>query len=111
VLKDIDDLNLSTRNAAVGAMIMMFDRKADNEAVYPLVSVHRGDEPVTEWSQNGDMIAAAFPCLFMRGGKHLPGGTWSTSFIKHLMRYYDGRFEQNTSLVAMLFNHSSATQR
>jgi hypothetical protein len=31
-------------------------------------------------------------------------GTWPPALENHLMRYYDGRFQQNTGLVATLFN-------
>ncbi|OWZ23122.1 LOW QUALITY PROTEIN: hypothetical protein PHMEG_0002044 [Phytophthora megakarya] len=99
VLKTVDGLDSSITNAAVEAMIDM---------IQPLepqtIPIQRGADPFAEWSENGEMIAGAFPCLFIRGGKMLPHGTWPPTFIRHLMLYYDGRFEKNTMLVATLFN-------
>lgn len=87
-------------------MLAMVDKEASATDEPPLVTIRRGEETITEWSQNGDLIAAAFPRLFMRGGRCLPHGTWPTGLTKQLMCYYDWRFEkkQNTGLVATLFN-------
>ncbi|EGZ08101.1 hypothetical protein PHYSODRAFT_306172 [Phytophthora sojae] len=111
-LKSVDAFDLSVTNAAVDATLSMLGREdggnGDTESgvedgTAPVV-VRRGADPVTEWTENGEMIAAAFPQLFMRGGKFLPCGTWPASLTRHLMRYYDGRFEKDTRLVATLFN-------
>ncbi|ETM48838.1 hypothetical protein L914_06688 [Phytophthora nicotianae] len=66
--------------------------------------VRRGSEPIVEWDENGSMIAGAFPTLFMMGGDMLPSGSFPQDLVQHLMRYYDGRFESNVSLIATLFN-------
>ncbi|ETP49144.1 hypothetical protein F442_05243, partial [Phytophthora nicotianae P10297] len=50
------------------------------------------------------MIAGAFPTLFMMGGDMIPSGSFSHDLIDHLMRYYDGRFENNVTLIVTLFN-------
>ncbi|OWZ12366.1 hypothetical protein PHMEG_00014489 [Phytophthora megakarya] len=103
VLKSADAFDLSVSNAAVEAMINILGGKSMHNSS-TLVPVRRGADPLTEWDQNGNMIAAAFPLLFLRGGKSLPQGTWPTKFVKHLMCYYDGRFEKDTRFVATLFN-------
>jgi len=69
-----------------------------------VIPIQREGEPICEWFNNGKMIAGTFPQLFLTGGHCLPMGTWPTKFIEHLMKYYDGRFEQNTMFVATLFN-------
>ncbi|ETL34405.1 hypothetical protein L916_13365, partial [Phytophthora nicotianae] len=38
------------------------------------------------------------------GGDMLPSGSFSQGLIDHLMRYYDGRFENNVTLIVTLFN-------
>ncbi|KAG6944433.1 hypothetical protein JG688_00017072 [Phytophthora aleatoria] len=72
VLKDVVGLDLSVTNAAVDAMIDMMPSPHDNSQEPSVVEVRREEDTITEWDQNGDMIAAAFPSLFMRGGKSLP---------------------------------------
>lgn len=69
-----------------------------------VVAVEREKDPLTEWNQNGDIIAGALSRLFMTGGNMLPKGTWSPELIRHLMWYYDERFEKNTMFIAALFN-------
>ncbi|ETK74515.1 hypothetical protein L915_18714 [Phytophthora nicotianae] len=66
--------------------------------------VRRGVDPIVEWDENGYMIAGAFPTFFMMGGDMLPSGSFSQGLIDHLMRYYDGRFENNVTLIVTLFN-------
>ncbi|KAG2805564.1 hypothetical protein PC118_g5055 [Phytophthora cactorum] len=68
VLKDMDDVDLSVKNAAIEAMISMLNKNAADTDEPPLVTVRRGEEPVTEWNYIGEMIAAAFPRLCMKGG-------------------------------------------
>lgn len=72
VLKNMDGFDLSLANAAVEAMAKLLANKADATSI----AVRRDIDPVTGWDQNGEMIAAAFPRLFMRGGKRLPCGSW-----------------------------------
>jgi len=103
VLKGVDGFDLAVTNAAVDAMAHMLAPSSGGANDSP-VPIRRAADPVTEWNQNGDMIAAAFPQLFTRGGECLPTGTWSPALINHLMKYYDGRFEQNTGPIATLFN-------
>lgn len=71
----------------------------DNTSKRPTIAVKRSEDPLTEWNQNGDIIAGAFPRLFMTGGHMLPKGSWSPELIRHLMCYYNGRFEKNTMLL------------
>lgn len=87
-------------NAVVDAMASMINlHTIDNDLV---IAVKRSADPLTEWNQNGDITAGAFPCLFMTGGDMLPKGSWPAVLIRHLMCYYDGCFEQNTKIVSTI---------
>jgi hypothetical protein len=66
--------------------------------------VRRGVVPIVEWDENGHLIAGAFPTIFMMGGDMLPSGSFPQDLVKHLLCYYDGRFEDNVTLIATLFN-------
>ena len=66
--------------------------------------IERDDNPVTEWTNNSEIIAGAFPFLFLRGYDMLPKSTFSEKLIRHLMLYYDGRFEKNQQFINLLFN-------
>lgn len=100
VLKKPNSCEPYVTNAAVDAMLDVINPPKDKEPVV----VIRDSNPVIEWFQNGEMIAASFPNLFLCGAVHLPNGTWPVKLIKHLMNYYDGRFEKNTKFVATLFS-------
>ena len=93
-------------NEAVEAMGNMLDNipRRGSEIDVPVVTVERSENPMCEWYENSNMIASTFPTLFMTGGKCLPSGSWKSSFIEHLMAYYDGRFESNIMFVTTLFN-------
>ncbi|POM66525.1 Hypothetical protein PHPALM_17604 [Phytophthora palmivora] len=69
-----------------------------------VIPIERSSSPVTEWTSNGDILAGAFPTLFMTGGAMLPQGSLPQDFVDHLMVYYDGRFEQSVTLIATMFN-------
>ena len=66
--------------------------------------IERNESPVTEWKNNREIVYRAFPYLFLCGCKVLPMSTFSPKFIKHLMLYYDGRFEKFPLFISFLFN-------
>ncbi|KAF1790183.1 hypothetical protein GQ600_2619 [Phytophthora cactorum] len=53
VLKDMDGVDLSVKNASIEAMISMLNKNAADTDEPPLVTVRRGEEPVTEWNYIG----------------------------------------------------------
>ncbi|ETL25245.1 hypothetical protein L916_20880 [Phytophthora nicotianae] len=66
--------------------------------------VRRSADPIVEWDENGTMVAGAFPTLFMMGGEMLPSGSFPSDLTRHLMSYYDGRFERSVTFIGTLFN-------
>ncbi|KAG7387911.1 hypothetical protein PHYPSEUDO_013562 [Phytophthora pseudosyringae] len=59
---------------------------------------------MVEWHENANMLAGAFPDLFLTGSGPLPSGPLTQAYIDHFMHYWDGRFERSTRFVAVLFN-------
>ncbi|OWY96484.1 hypothetical protein PHMEG_00033238 [Phytophthora megakarya] len=74
VLKSADAFDLNVSNAAVEAMINILGGESACNSTPP-VPIRRAVDPLTKWDQNGNMIAAAFPLLFLREGGALPQGT------------------------------------
>ena len=67
-----------------------------------LASVTRSHTPLNEWDENDAILRGVFPHLFMLG-KGVPRGSMSKSFMRHLLAYYDGRFE-DPLFIATAFN-------
>ncbi|KAG9403143.1 hypothetical protein AC1031_006691 [Aphanomyces cochlioides] len=67
-----------------------------------LASVTRSHAPLNEWDGNDAILRGVFPHLFMLG-KGVPQGSISKSFMRHLLAYYDGRFE-DPLFIATAFN-------
>ncbi|KAG2801650.1 hypothetical protein PC116_g23646 [Phytophthora cactorum] len=79
--------------SAVDAMIDMVPSPYDNSQEHSVVEVRREEDTITEWDQNGDMIAAAFPSLFMRGSRKIPCLLQLSSINFKGIQLYVGRLE------------------
>ena len=64
----------------------------------------RDDNPMCEFTNNDEIIGGCFLYLFLRGNEMLPKSTLSFGLIRHLMLYYDGRFEKSQYFVHLLYN-------
>ncbi|KAE8997941.1 hypothetical protein PR002_g18893 [Phytophthora rubi] len=47
----------------------------DNASRPDVIPIERSVTSITEWTANGEMLAGAFPTLFMTGGAMLPKGS------------------------------------
>ena len=63
----------------------------------------REDDPGCECTDNDETVRGIFTFLFLRVHKILPKSSFSSSLIRHLLLYYDGRFEKNHHLIHLLF--------
>ena len=66
--------------------------------------VHREGIPLCEWNKMAELLAGSLVTCFITGDAALKAGPLSSRFIDHLLHYYDGRFEQDTMLISVLFN-------
>ena len=62
----------------------------------------REDNPGCECTDNEDLVGGIFP--FLRGYKMILNSTLYASLIRHLILYYDGRFECDQCLNHLLIN-------
>jgi hypothetical protein len=68
----------------------------------PVIPVVREAEPLVEWDENDILLAGAFPHLFP-SGLGLPKGGMTVAWLRHLFKYYDGRFN-DPIFIATAFN-------
>ena len=102
-----------TSSAAVEAMLGMLptcDGDGDGEVDPPkhsddgVLTIQREGIPLCEWNEMGELLAGSLVTCFITGDAALKAGPFSSRFIDHLLHYYDGRFEQDTMLISVLFN-------
>jgi hypothetical protein len=63
----------------------------------------QGEVPLNEFANMRQLIVDAFPWLFPLGG-FLNGGYPSEKIMRHLMRYYDGRFQKDALFMHFMNN-------
>ena len=69
-----------------------------------LRSLEREDDPLNEFIENYAVVLDSFPLLFFLGKGWKRKGSINTTFIEHLMSYYDGRFQRSQKLMFAIFN-------
>ena len=67
-------------------------------------SLEREDDPLNEFIENYAVFLDSFPLLFFLGKGWKRKGSINTTFIEHLMSYYDGRFQRIQKLMFAIFN-------
>ena len=77
------------------------ERIEKENSVWP---IRRSKDPIVEWNKNNEIVAGAFPFLFLRGHKMLPEGSFNQKLIRHLFLHYNGRFEKCNTFINLLFN-------
>ena len=66
------------------------------------IFITRSKTPNVEWDENDEIFQGAFPDLFMLG-KGCPKGSIPRKLLKHLFKFYDGRFD-HPKFISSAFN-------
>jgi hypothetical protein len=68
------------------------------------IQLQREANPLNEFIENDAVFLDSFPLLFFLGKGWKGEGSVSSTFITHLMSYYDGRFQRSHKLMFALFD-------
>jgi hypothetical protein len=68
------------------------------------IQLPRSGQPINEFTQNDELITAAFPHLFFKGISPPSKGSVNANYVRHLLSFHDGRFARDVSFVLLLFD-------
>jgi hypothetical protein len=68
------------------------------------IELPRSGQPMNEFTQNDELITAAFPHLFFKGISPPSKGSVNANYVRHLLSFHDGRFARDISFVLLLFD-------